>query len=197
MSEIESHQRLLAGDLAWYEAYLTRLGGFLAEVKPTAVLFDAFEFENVHHDLCCAIATAACLRTGVEYDLAHLPLACNSSLDTVTRPYAEYDRAGWECRYVALGPEEVSAKRRLVEAAAQRAGGELRAHLGQIAGDRWRFEPYRPAPEPHTLGSRPATYGWPTWEETGQGRVREGKYRRAIHFDDHFVPLLRSLGLLG
>jgi hypothetical protein len=45
--------------------------------------------------------------------------------------------------------------------------------------------------------ARPATYGWPTWEETGQGRVREGKYRRAIHFDDHFVPLLRSLGLLG
>ena len=195
MPERVSYERILAGDHRWYESYLESIVDWLADVRPTVLFTDAFEFFSVHHDLTSALAAVGCRRAGLEVDCYHLPLASNGSPDVAVRPYAELDRAGWGCRYLRLDADESAAKRRLLEKTARAGAHELAAILEIACEDRWRLEPYRPEPPPSVFAAPPPTWGWRTWEETGRRGVERGKYRETILFEEHFVPLVRALGV--
>ena len=94
LSELESYERMLRGDLGWYDRSLEAICDWLREVRPTAAFCDAFEFYNIHHDICSAMTMAACRRVGLETDLFHLPLACNAN-----RPVPDWFSGGeWKPR---------------------------------------------------------------------------------------------------
>ncbi len=194
LSEVESYERLFRGDLQWYRDCASRICDWLRKVRPTALFVDAFEFYNIHHDLCSAMVTAALRDLGLRCDRYDVPLACEGSADSIAKSYAQFDEAGWGYEYFELAAEEAQFKRRLLGRVAERVP-YFKELLEAAAPDRWQREPFRRVGGERDYGTPARTFGWPTWEEWGRKRVEEGKYERPLLFKEHFLPVARSLGV--
>jgi hypothetical protein len=190
LSEVESYRRAFAGDVAYYAAYRDRIVDWLLRVRPDVVFADGFEAYNFHHDLTQALLQGALRLYGTLRPApAHYecPLHCAMGEPAQMRyqefasgPFVSFD----------LTDEEVARKREWAEW----VGRTNQYVLEVLPLYRLEREVYRPVPAGRDYAEPPAGLRL-YYDELGRELVRRGKHARALLFADHFVPLVRGLGL--
>jgi hypothetical protein len=182
-SETESYQRALAGDVGFHLGLARRVLSWLRAARADAVLGDAFEAYNFHHDLTRLMIDAAADELGLsnyEFPLASLPAGGGelSYGEFATGPFLRCD----------LSDAEAADKRRLCD--------EVAARDESVAEVRGRFdvgsEVFRRVPPGRDYARPPeglALY----YDRLALREVAAGRHERAISFERHFVPVARAL----
>ncbi len=190
ISESESFERALAGDFAFHADIGARVFDWLRAVRPDAMLGDAYEAYNFHHDVTRLLLDNA-LRRGVfgravaNYEF---PLSCR--LDEPGAPVRYGTFAFGSSLALRLTPDEVAVKRELI-ATVSRVDPFVASVAPLFAN--LEVERYRPVPVDRDYTVPPpglARY----YDERGREVVSAGLHPRAITFGEHFVPLVRALG---
>ncbi len=190
ISETESFDRALAGDFAFHTNIGTRVGDWLRAIRPSMVLGDAYEAYNFHHDVTRLLLDNA-LRGGFGRTIANyeFPLSCR-----IDRPGAAVRYGAFPfgvSRPLRLSADELVVKRELI-AAVSRVDPFVADVASLFANP--GVERYRMVPADRNYTIPPpglARY----YDERGRVVTNEGLYPRAITFNEHFVPLVRTLGM--
>ena len=193
ISETESFDRALAGDFAFHAATGARIFEWLRAVRPDAVLGDAYEAYNFHHDVARLLLDGAARReraSGRAVANYEFPLSCRPNEPGAPVRYGVFP-AGAFCE-LRLTEAEMAVKRALTAAV-----GRVDPFVAGVAPlfARPEVETYRAVPADRDYTAPPpglALY----YDERGREVVTAGLYPRAIAFRAHFVPLARALGRL-
>ena len=190
--ENESYAWALSGTAEPYRKIGEQILGWLEEVRPTAVFGDAFELSNFHHDLGRALLDGALRRYGERFGLPQnyeCPLVCRTDPNPTRLRFQEFVSGPFEV--FRLSEQELAAKRELVDWVGQRHPG---AALATPLFPPMNQEVYRAvAPDrDYTLAPAGLRRHYDDW---GRLQVFLGRYREALLFAEHFVPLVRALGL--
>lgn len=186
VSEPQSFGCALAGDFGFHAALGARVADWVRAVRPDAVLGDAYEASNFHHDVGRVLIDAAVRGTGVAN--FEFPLSCRGAEPGEPLRYGTFPFGPF--RALQLTAEEAHLKRRLVDTVC-RASAFVANVAPQFASP--DAECYRPVPDDRDYTAPPpglALY----YDERGREVVSAGLHARAVTFGDHFVPLVRALG---
>jgi hypothetical protein len=188
--ESESHRRALSGDVGFHLDIGRRVLDWLLRTRPDAVVGDAFEAYNFHHDITRALlddAVCECRARGGSLDNYEIPLTCRPDVPGAELIYGTFPTG--DVHTLRLTAREAGVKRRLVAEAARL--DPFIAEVAPLFPDPGR-EVYRTVPEERDYTQPPeglALY----YDELGRDEVAAGRYVRAITFAEHFVPVVRSL----
>jgi hypothetical protein len=191
VSETDSYQRALAGDVGYHLALGRRVGDWLLGARPDAVLGDAFESYNFQHDVARLLidhAVGECRRRGRVVENYEFPLACRPDRAGAGVLYATFPTGPFHT--LRLTREELAVKARLAAEAAR-----LDPVVAEVmplfpALDR---EPYRAVPDARDYSRPPAGLAR-HYDELALREVAAGRHARPIRFDRHFLPLVEALG---
>jgi hypothetical protein len=192
VGEAESFGRALAGDYAFHAAIGDRVFSWLSSVRPDAVLGDAYEAYNFHHDLTRLLIDDAIQRwrsLGRRVENYEFPLSCRPDREGAPVHHGEFVTGGF--RELSLDARELAAKREM--AARVGRADPFVAEVTPLFGNP-EVEPYREVSPDRDYTAPPpglALY----YDERGRTVVGTGRYSEAITFGNHFVPLVRALGL--
>jgi len=156
------------------------LGGTFEEHRITAVVTDAAEGYNPLHDVCRAIAEAA-----VRLCSPRAPLLFE--LDLVGHP----DGSGVGIR-LSLDDHAFARKLDTVHRYTVLAG-EARAAFDQHGVEAFRTEFLRRT----VTNVLPPPDHVPYYERVGDERVRQGRYRSVLRYNEHVRPVLAALLVAG
>jgi hypothetical protein len=192
VSEEESFGRVLAGDFAFHAAVGDRIFGWLREVRPDAVLGDAYEAYNFQHDLTRLLIDDVVQRwrnLGRRIENYEFPLSCRIDSPGAPVRYGEFPSGSRHELRLSAG--ELAAKREVVARV-----GRADPFVAGVAPlfPRPGVETYREVPPDRDYTAPPpglALY----YDERGREVVAAGRYGEAITFRGHFAPLVRALGL--
>lgn len=188
----ESYDRVLAGDFSFHIELGKQVSTWLSNVRPRVVLGDAFELSNFQHDLGRALLDNALrsYRSQFEYVQNYeFPICCRAEEGTDKLffqrfPFGEYET-------FSLTAPEVEMKRTLGEWASRH--DDFIATVCPMIPD-IQSEPYRSVPWNRNYTVPPSGLK-KHYDDRGREEVKAGRYAKPILFDDHFVPLVRALGL--
>lgn len=187
VSEADSFEHALAGDFRLHAELGARLSDWLHTVRPRAVLGDAYEAYNMHHDVARLLIDRALRGTPGRVTNYEFPLSCRVDEPGAPVQYGVFPFGPF--RSLRLSAEEAAVKFALVE--------EVGRHDPFVAGVAPLFanpgmEPFRAVPADRDYTAPPpglARY----YDEHGRKCVAAGLHSRAITFAEHFVPLVRAL----
>jgi LmbE family N-acetylglucosaminyl deacetylase len=192
VSETESYCWAHRHEASPYLDVKLRIEDWLRRVRPTAVLGDAFELSNFHHDLTRALLDAALRdhsRRHLSPESYELPLVCRTEPELWRMRFQEFPFGDFET--FELTPEELARKQDLVNwVGLQRVEAALATTLFPTP----EREVYRRVPPMRDYGVPPAGLQ-KHYDDWGRLQVRRGRYREPLLFQDHFVPIARALGL--
>ncbi len=192
VSETESFNRALAGDFAFHAAVGDRVFDWLVGARPDAVLGDAYEAYNFHHDVTRLLIDDAVQRwraRGRRIGNYEFPLSCRPDVPGAAVRYGVLLSGAF--RELKLTTAELTAKRELADAVGRR--DPFVAATAPLFA-RPQAEAYREVPADRDYTVPPpglALY----YDERGAEVVRAGPHAEAITFRHHFVPLVLALGL--
>jgi hypothetical protein len=169
VSETESFDRVLAGDFSFHAAIGDRIFDWLRTIRPDVVLGDAYETYNFHHDLARLFIDDSIQRLRVQgrrVENYEFPLSCR-----INEPGAP----------VQYGVFPFGAFRTLL------------ADVARLFA-KPEAEQYREVPVDRDYTTPPLGLAL-FYDERGAEAVRAGQYVEAITFGNHFVPLVRAIGL--
>ncbi len=191
-SEAESYDWALRGHTDGYLRLKEQIREWLDGVRPAAVYGDGFELSNFHHDLTRALLDAALRDHGRRHappENYELPLVCRTEPEPWRLRFQEFPDGG--ARVFELTPDELARKMELVHwVGLQRIDAAMAVGLFPPP-DR---EVFREVPADRDYGVAPPTLR-KHYDEWGRLQVRRGRYRQALLFEEHFVPIARALGL--
>jgi hypothetical protein len=192
VSEVQSYAWALNGTAGRYREIGDQILGWLQEVRPAAVFGDAFELYNFHHDLGRALLDGALRRYGERFGLPRnyeCPLVCRTDPNLMCLRFQEF--AGGPFEVFRLSEPELSGKRALVDWVRQR-----HPEAARVAGlfPPLNQEVYRAVPPDRDYSVAPAGLRR-HYDDWGRLQVLLGKHRQPLLFAEHFVPLIRALGL--
>lgn len=187
--EVSIYERLLDGDVAYFEEIVERVRDVIDEVEPDQVFCDAVEFYNPTHDISLPVTRAA-LAGRPEVEVFEVPLAYQPANGAGTVMQRVMPSRRDEAISIRLTPEETAAKLR----ARDEIYTVLRADLGEticgIAEDQLAVEEMRPAdrgmktlPEECRL----------RYDERGLLLLARGEVDRALNWNDHYRPVAERL----
>lgn len=183
MSDRDAYAALMAADARPFLPLLTTIADSLARARVQVVVIDAAEGYNPVHDVCHWIgrsAVAIARRLGAEIELFEL--------DLVSHP----DGAGEGVRLVL----DNEAFRRKLEAVAScdALRSEAEAAFGHYGQDAFRVEFLRRV----SADALPPAASWiPFYEQVGEKRVKEGRYRSVLRYQSHVKPVIDQLMTLS
>ncbi len=192
IDETESFDRALAGDFAFHAAAGDRIFDWLRAVRPDAVLGDAYEAYNFHHDVARLLLDGAvrCRRaSGRAVANYEFPLSCRPDEPGAPVRYGAFPSGAF--RELRLSEREVDVKRALTAAV-----GRVDPFVAGVAPlfAHPEVETYREVPADRDYTAPPS--GLALYYDARGGEVVTARlYPRAIAFRDHFVPLVCALGL--
>jgi hypothetical protein len=192
ISEAESFDRTLAGDFAFHASIGDRIFEWLRTVRPDVVLGDAYETYNFHHDLARLLIDDSIQRLrvlGRRIENYEFPLSCRVDEPDAVVQYGVFPFGAF--RALRLNPRELTVKRELTELISR--GDSFIAGVAPLFA-KPEVEPYREVPADRDYTVPPARLAL-YYDERGREVVRAGRYAEAISFRNHFVPLVRALGL--
>lgn len=185
----ESYRRALAGDHGYHLEIGARIQEWIREVKPDAVLGDAYEASNFQHDigrllLDEALRFNATLLSGGNFEF---PLSSRRHGDRTELRFGQFQAGTWET--FSLTPEEAAIKESVVEWAR-----DLDPFVDQVANffPDLKSESYRAVPQDRNYLNPPPGLDL-YYDERGREEVDKGTYETAITFRDHFVPLVEAV----
>lgn len=183
--ESESFARVLVGDFAFHATIADRISEWLRAVRPDVVLGEAYEASSFHRDVGRLLVDDSIqrlrnLRRRIEnYEF---PLSCRLTQPGAPVQFQVFPFGAF--RELQLNEKEAAAKNELL----------AKTGLADPIAASLDVEPYR-----EVLADRDYTVPPPglalLYDESGQEAVTAGRYAEAITFRDHFVPLVRALGL--
>jgi LmbE family N-acetylglucosaminyl deacetylase len=187
--ESSIYERMLDGDVAYFEEIVERVRAVVDEIEPEQVFCDAVEFYNPTHDISLPITRAA-LAGRPDVEVFEVPLAYQPSngADTIMQRVMPSRRE--EAISIRLTPEATAAKRR----ARDEIYSVLRADLGEticgIAEEQLAIEEMRPAdrglqPVPGECRLR--------YDERGRLFLERGEVDRALTWAEHYRPVAERL----
>jgi hypothetical protein len=191
-SDSESYARALTGDFDYHIALGKQISDWLLRISPRVVLGDAFELSNFQHDLGRALLDNA-LRSyrtksgdvqNYEFPICSRSEEGTSKLCFQRFPFGEHET-------FCLTAPEITIKRTLGQWASQH--DDFIATVCPMIPDIQK-EPYRPVPWDRDYTMPPSGLK-KHYDDRGREEVSAGRYAQPILFDDHFVPLVRALGL--
>lgn len=191
-SERESYERAFAGDVAYYASWQQAIYQWLEQVKPDVVFGDAFELYNFNHDMVRVVLDGAIRRysaagrTVRNYELA---LACRTEPELDKIRYQEFPYG--HSHVFSLDTVTDAKKTEVI----RRIGLEHPEIAQLLSICPTHRESYRRVRANRDYSVPPAGLRR-HYDEWGQEQVRRGKYAHALLFDEHFVPIVRGLGLM-
>lgn len=189
MSEVESYGRAFAGDFGYYAEYRNRILDWLLRTQPDVIYGDALEFYNFHHDLTRMLlddAVREYRRSQPDVKNYEIANVCRTDDDLYSLRRQEFPLG--EIEVYSPTPEEIREKERMLEFIGHRL---LTTHYSSFYYARDR-EVYRTVPADRDYTLPPAEYKQ-HYEDWGIEMARRGKYKQALLFDQHFVPIARHL----
>jgi hypothetical protein len=188
IAETEVYRWLIEGDRDAVLALRARLIDWLDRTRPDGVFGDAFELTNVVHDLGRAVLDSA-LREWTRTNACRnfeLPLACRTAPEIWKFQVQEFP--GDTPEVFRLDAAQQRAKKEV----ADWMGGKLReAAIGAQVFPLER-EVFREVPPDRDYAIPPPGLRL-HYDDWGRLQVARGKYKDAILFATHFVPLVRQL----
>jgi hypothetical protein len=192
IEESESYQWAYAGAIAPFARIRDDMLDWLRRVRPDMVFGDAFELSNFQHDVGRAALDAA-LR---EYRRQHasvenyeFPLSCRTEDDLSKLRYQVFPHG--EHEVFRLNDAELKRKEQAI-----RWAWSLSNFIAQVAPQfpPIHEEPYRAVPwdRDYTVPPRGLKRHY---DDDGRERVRRGALAQCILFEQHFVPIVRGLGV--
>ena len=185
LSDADIYRAILGRKISLFCSIAERLANSMAEHGTDFVAADAAEGFNPTHDLCRQIANAAVYRA---------QMLTGRSIANYEFLLMEWDLNGLanhddRCWHVKLGDKPLRLK---LDAARDYA--ELREEVEQaiaLKGEEYfRVECLRKVERPFLESER----GYqPYYEQLGQQRVASGKYRSAIRYESHMLPILNGI----
>jgi len=163
---------------------------WMTSVSPTHVIGDAYEASNFHHDLTRLMLDDAVKRyRSTDRELENLEFPLFAQLDQPGHPVVYGTFFNDDCLSYDLTDPEIEIKRNIVEQA--RGDDEfidlMARHFPSMSKEPYRSvspsRDYRMPPEGLTL----------YYDQLGQEVVKSGKYKTAINFQEHFLPLVTAL----
>jgi hypothetical protein len=190
--EVQSYAWALNGTIGPYQEIADQVLRWLHEVRPTMVFGDAFELSNFHHDLGRALLDGALRRFGERFGLPanyECPLVCRTEPNPMCLRFQEFVSGPFEV--FRLSEPELAGKRALVDWVGQRHTEAARA---EALFPPLHQEVYRPVSPNRDYAVAPAEL-CRHYDDWGRLQVLLGKHRQPLLFAEHFVPLIRALGL--
>ena len=178
VTDREAYATLMAADATPFLTQVHALADILVTEGVRAVLVDAAEGYNPVHDVCHWIGRAATMRArqfGARIDLFEL--------DLVSHPDSSGDGLRLE-----LDDEAFARK---LEATSRYAALEAEADalFDRYGRDAFRVEFLR-----RVIDDEPRQASWiPYYEEVGEARVRQGRYRSVLRYSSHVKPVIDTI----
>jgi hypothetical protein len=190
VDEDESYRQALAGNPAMHLELADRLRAWLSQVKPQAVLGDAFEASNFQHDVVRLMldeAVRRCRAEGLEIGNYEFPLSSREDRPGATLRYGSFP-AGDRTEH-RLSPAEADLKRTIIDWS--KTQDAFVAKVAQFFPSLW-VETHRPVPESRDY-SRPPEGLALHYDVRGREEVAAGRYETPILFDRHFLPIVEAV----
>jgi hypothetical protein len=191
-ADSESYARLLAGDFDFHVALGKQISNWLLSICPRVVIGDAFELSNFQHDLGRALLDNALRSHRLKFKHVQnyeFPICCRSEEGTGKLCFQRFPFGEYET--FRLTASEVTNKRTLGLLASQH--DDFIASVCPMIPD-IQIEPYRSVPWDRDYTTPPPGLK-KHYDDRGREEVSAGRYAKPILFDEHFVPLVRALGL--
>jgi hypothetical protein len=191
IDESASYAGARAGDFAFHAAVADRLFAWLRDVRPDAVLGNAYEACGYHTDVARLLLDDAVQRwrsLGRRIENYEFPLSCGTTEPGGVQ-YGAF-RFG-PFRTLRLSDLELITKRELVAAVART--DPLVASAAPLFA-RPEVEQYRDVPADRDYTAPPPGLAL-LYDEQGRAAVTTGRHPEEITFREHFAPLVRALGL--
>lgn len=192
ISETESFDRVLAGDFSFHAAIGDRIFDWLRTIRPDVVLGDAYETYNFHHDLARLFIDDSIQRLRVQgrrVENYEFPLSCRINEPDAPVQYGAFPFGAF--RTLLLHPRELAEKQALATTVGR--GNSFVADVARLFA-KPEAEQYREVPVDRDYTTPPPGLAL-FYDERGAEAVRAGQYVEAITFGNHFVPLVRAIGL--
>ncbi len=190
IDEDESYQLAIAQNFSSHLKISDLVYDWLEETKPTHVIGDAYEASNFQHDLGRLMLDDAVHRfrkSVAPLENLEFPLFAQREEGDSPGVYGTF-LSGDFLEY-QLTEAEASTKRRIVEQARHADGFVNR--VAEEFPDLGR-EPYRIVPESRDYQKPPEGLSL-YYDGRGREFVASGKYKTAISFEEHFLPLVSAL----
>ncbi len=191
--ETDIYGRLLSRDIEWFATLRDHVAAWLCQTKADVIIADKFEWYNSIHDLCPLLVDAALetcpLLSARNVRRFDLPLAFQT-LDSGGEE-SVVDSGDSQHTYM-LTPEE---SRRKWDAIQSVVGHDENVRLVTTAwsGERYLQEICEAVPATRDYRVAPPRDRWKTYDDHGTENVARGRYREAITFHEHYVPIAEAL----
>lgn len=197
LSEKVSFENVVCGQLQPYRTLADTVADWIDARNPSVVFCDAFEWYNFHHDMVSLMVAYAnrrrVLRGREPFEHKEVPLA------VLSEPTLALASAEAACslvphaKAIRLTDDEVAKKKQTLGLYGS-ASKYFRPIIRLLPEDRISHEIVTERRQPHDyLQKQPVA--WTDYDAWGTRRVLQGRYQTPISFQEHFVPIVRALGM--